>query len=223
MKIQTVDLEDVVNLDLETDFETEFVNDFCFVDTIVDLQKLPSLPHTKIKKASDAVFFIENLLRKLTHEVTFAIFLDARLTPLSYACVGVGTSTICPVSMSKIAQLALLSNSTGVILVHNHPDVTKPALSDMDYRCACAVASTLRTFDGMCLYDFVIVSHDTNGHYSMLEDVWTTKKAMYRTSYTLCIDSVHRFSLTVRSMDFCRRYVLTLSVSLYPFHLTPHI
>ena len=170
MKIQTVDLEDVVNLDLEEDFENDFINEFCFVDTIVDLQKLPSLPHTKIKKASDAVFFVENILRKLTHEVTFAIFLDARLTPLSYACVGVGTSTICPVSMSKIAQLALLTNSTGIILVHNHPDVTKPALSDMDYRCACAVASTLRTFDGMCLYDFVIVSHDTNGHYSMLED-----------------------------------------------------
>ena len=129
MKIQTVDLEDVVNLDLEEDFETEFVNDFCFVDTIVDLQKLPALPHTKIKKASDAVFFVETLLRKLTHECTFAIFLDARLTPLSYACVGVGTSTICPVSMSKIAQLALLTNCTGVILVHNHPDVTKPALS----------------------------------------------------------------------------------------------
>lgn len=170
MKIQTVDLEDVVNLDLEEDFENDFINEFCFVDTIVDLQKLPSLPRTKIKKASDAVFFIENILRKLTHEVTFAIFLDARLTPLSYACVGVGTSTICPVSMSKIAQLALLTNCTGIILVHNHPDITAPHLSDMDYRCACAVSSTLRCFDGMCLYDFVIVSHDTSGHYSMLED-----------------------------------------------------
>lgn len=173
MKIETVDLEDVINLDLddiEDGFEKEFVNEFCLIDTVVDLQKLPVLTNKKIKKASDAVFFIENLLRKFTHEVTFAIMLDARLSPIACACVGIGTSTICPVSMSKIAQLALLTNCTGIILVHNHPDITTPHLSDMDYRCACAVSSTLRCFDGMCLYDFVIVSHSTESHYSMLED-----------------------------------------------------
>lgn len=170
MKIDTVNIEDVINMELEEDFETEFINEFCQVDTIVDLQKLPILSDTKIRKASDAVYFVKEILRKMTHECTFAIMLDGRLTPLGYCCVGIGTSTICPVSMSKIAQISLLTNATGIILVHNHPDVPKPSLSDMDYRCACAVASMLKCFDGMCLYDFIIVSHEEKGHYSMLED-----------------------------------------------------
>ncbi len=128
MKIDTVNIEDVINMELEEDFETEFINEFCQVDTIVDLQKLPILSDTKIRKASDAVYFVKEILRKMTHECTFAIMLDGRLTPLGYCCVGIGTSTICPVSMSKIAQIALLTNATGIILVHNHPDVPKPAL-----------------------------------------------------------------------------------------------
>lgn len=170
MIINTVNVEEVINADLEEDFETEFIQDFCYMDTIVDLQKLPT-PNARIRKASDAVFFVETLLRKMAQECTIAIMLNARLSPLGYCCVGMGTSTLCPVSFAKIAQVALLSNATGVILVHNHPTITAPVLSDMDYKCARAVAGMLRTFDGMCLYDFVIVSHGTKEHYSMVEDI----------------------------------------------------
>lgn len=171
MIINTINLEDVINADLEEDFETEFIQEFCQLDTVVDLQKLPVQNHTKIRKASDAVFFVESILRKMTQECTFAIMLDTRLNPIGYCCVGIGTRSFCPVSFSKITQVALLSNATGIILVHNHPDLTKPELSEIDYKCACAVASMLRQLDGMCLYDFVIVSHDTKEHYSMIEDI----------------------------------------------------
>ncbi len=40
MIINTVNVEEVINADLEEDFETEFIQDFCYMDTIVDLQKL---------------------------------------------------------------------------------------------------------------------------------------------------------------------------------------
>ena len=170
MIMDTVNIEDVVNADLEEDFEEEFIQGFCKLDTVVDLEKLP-VPNTKIKKASDAVFFVARILQKMTQECTFAIMLDARLNPIGYCCVGMGTSTFSTVSMAKIAQIALLSNARGIILVHNHPDLTKPELSEIDYRCACAIAQMLRPFDGMCLYDFVIVSHNSKEHYSMIEDI----------------------------------------------------
>lgn len=119
----------------------------------------------------DAVDYLCEKIRDLPQESTYAIFLDGRLTPLGYTCVGQGTHSVCTVSVGKIVQVALLAGATGVIMVHNHPDMKQPAPSSLDIECAHRLAAILKEIDGMILYDSVIVSCDTSTKiYSMRED-----------------------------------------------------
>ena len=119
----------------------------------------------------DAINYICEKIRDLPQEGTYAIFLDGRLTPLCYTCVGRGTHSVCTVSVGKIVQVALLAGATGVIMVHNHPDMKEPGPSSLDIECAHRLAAVLKEVDGMILYDSVIVSCDVSTKvYSMRED-----------------------------------------------------
>lgn len=119
----------------------------------------------------DAVDYLCEKICDLPQESTYAIFLDGRLTPLGYTCVGQGTHSVCTLSVAKIIQAAILSGATGVIMVHNHPDMKQPAPSSLDIECAHRLAAILKEIDGMILYDSVIVSCDTSTKvYSMRDD-----------------------------------------------------
>ena len=119
----------------------------------------------------DAVTYLCEKICDMPQESTYAIFLDGRLTPLGYTCVGRGTHSVCTVSVGKIVQVALLAGATGVIMVHNHPDMKEPGPSSLDIECAHRLAAILKEVDGMILYDSVIVSCDTSTKvYSMRDD-----------------------------------------------------
>lgn len=123
----------------------------------------------RIENHFDAIDYICEKIRDLPQESTYIIALDGRLTPLGYTCVGRGTHSICTVSVAKIIQTAVLSGATGIIMVHNHPDMKKPGASKMDIECAQRIASILKEIDGMILYDSVIVSCDIS------EDVYSMR------------------------------------------------
>lgn len=125
----------------------------------------------RIRHHVDAVNYICEKIRDFPQESTYALFLDGRLTPLGYTCVGQGTHSVCTVSVGKIVQVTLLAGATGVILVHNHPDMKQPSASSLDVECAHRISAILREIDGMILYDSVIVSCDVSTQvYSMRED-----------------------------------------------------
>lgn len=125
----------------------------------------------RIRHHVDAVNYICEKIRDFPQESTYALFLDGRLTPLGFCCVGAGTHSVCPVSVAKIVQVATLAGATGVILIHNHPDMKSPGASSLDIECAHRLAYLLHEVDAMILYDSVIISCDTSTKiYSMRED-----------------------------------------------------
>lgn len=145
--------------------------EFCIMEPriILDAKKIDS--DVKIRNHIDAIKYISNMLRTYPQESTYVVFLDGRLTALGYTCVGSGTPTVCTVSVSKIVQLAVLSGCTGIIMIHNHPDLDEPMPSDLDIECARRLSSILREIDGMILYDSVIVSSNPEKRlYSMRLD-----------------------------------------------------
>lgn len=128
-------------------------------------------PTRKIKNHHDAIDYVSDMIRAYPYEASYIVLMDGSLTPLGCACVGTGTSTVCPVSVAKIIQIALLSSATGVILIHNHPDVSEAKPSQLDIDTAHALSEILRYMDGMVLYDSVIVSANPKKNlYSMRHD-----------------------------------------------------
>lgn len=144
---------------------------FCELEPRIRLDYREIEKDRRICHHIDAVDYLCEKIRDLPQESTYAIFLDGRLTPLGYTCVGKGTHSVCTVSVAKIIQTALLTCATGVIMVHNHPDMKQPAPSSLDIECAHRLSAILKEIDGMILYDSVIVSCDTSTKvYSMRED-----------------------------------------------------
>lgn len=161
MKIHTVD---VTNPDL--DFTPEFIHKFCEVEPHLRLEYRET--NIFIKSKNDAVRYLADTLADYPQERCYAIFLDVRLHPLGYTCVGSGSLFSCPVSFSKIAQTALLMNASGVILLHNHPSYSPAEPSKQDIKLAQHLSHLLHLLDGMVLYDFIIISG--KGTYSMACD-----------------------------------------------------
>ena len=144
---------------------------FCELEPRIRLDYKDVEKDRRICHHIDAVNYLCEKIRDMPQEGTYAIFLDGRLTPLGYTCVGRGTHSVCTVSVGKIVQVALLAGATGVIMVHNHPDMKEPGPSSLDIECAHRLAAILKEIDGMILYDSVIVSCDTSTKvYSMRQD-----------------------------------------------------
>ena len=144
---------------------------FCEIEPRIKLDYREVEKDRRICHHIDAVDYLCEKIRDFPQESTYAIFLDGRLTPLGYTCVGQGTHSVCTVSVGKIIQVALLAGATGVIMVHNHPDMKEPGPSSLDIECAHRLAAILKEIDGMILYDSVIVSCDTSTKvYSMRQD-----------------------------------------------------
>lgn len=144
---------------------------FCELEPRIRLDYREVEKDRRICHHIDAVDYLCEKIRDLPQESTYAIFLDGRLTPLGYTCVGKGTHSVCTVSVVKIVQVAILTCATGVIMVHNHPDMKEPGPSSLDIECAHRLAAILKEIDGMILYDSVIVSCDTSTKvYSMRQD-----------------------------------------------------
>lgn len=144
---------------------------FCELEPRIRLDYAHVESDKRICNHFDAVNYVCEEIMDLPQESTYAIFLDGRLTPLGYTCVGQGTHSVCTVSVAKIVQVSVLAAAAGVILVHNHPDMKQPCASSLDVECAHRIAAILKEVDGMILYDSVIVSCDTSTKlYSMRED-----------------------------------------------------
>lgn len=71
--------------------------------------------------AKQAVALVSDRLYNETREVGIAIYLDAENIPICLAQVGLGDEKGTKISARDIVQIGLLSNASGVILVHNHP------------------------------------------------------------------------------------------------------
>lgn len=91
-------------------------------------------------------------------ETVFMLCLDAKCKVLSCKKVGEGSVNSADVSIRKIAEMALASNATSVVIAHNHPSgIAYP--SDADRLTTKKLAMALKAMD-IELVDHLVVADD---------------------------------------------------------------
>lgn len=156
-------------LDEDIDFTPPQEHEMYELEPRVYLEKGESYFH--IMNVNDAILYISCKIKDCAQEQVFALFLDNHLVPVGFCRVGQGISTSTTVSVSCVIQCAVLTNSTGVILVHNHPtyDAAQPSATDIE--TARNISHVLNLIDGIRLWDFVVLSlSEDYGLYCMRED-----------------------------------------------------
>jgi DNA repair protein RadC len=91
-------------------------------------------------------------------EVAIMLLLDRANNVIGHQVNGVGLIASCQVNVREAVLLALKSNASGVIFVHNHPSGnTKPSLSDLTI--TRKLREGLELFD-ITLVDAIIITED---------------------------------------------------------------
>ena len=123
-------------------------------------------PETPIKMSSQAAGYLREDLTCLDHEESWVLFLNSANIPIIKKMITVGTINSTMIDRRRIVKEALMCNSTGIILFHNHPSgVPTPSIADIketeQLREAC------KFFD-INLMDHIIVSDKS--YYSFAEE-----------------------------------------------------
>ena len=107
-----------------------------------------------------------NYLKDSDREQVMVLTLDVKMQPLNVSVVSVGTVDNCPVHAREIFKTAILSNATGILMMHNHPsgDCT-PSKEDFEVTQKMEQAGEIL---GICLYDHIVVGAGT--YYSFREN-----------------------------------------------------
>ena len=101
-------------------------------------------------------------------ELLVVISVDAKMRPIQAEVAAVGGINECYVSVPNIFKGALLCNSAGIIIAHNHPStgVAEPSREDKEMtRRVCMAGQIL----GIRLHDHIILGCDGQ-YYSFAED-----------------------------------------------------
>ncbi len=114
----------------------------------------------KIGNPDDVVKFFTDLQDE-TQEKIIAIYLDTKSTISCFQIVSIGTLNSAPIEPKDILKTSLLTNSYGLILVHNHPSGDpKPSPEDTT---ACQALKAACKILNIQLMDFIIIGD--NGMY----------------------------------------------------------
>lgn len=120
----------------------------------------------QVTDASDAKHFLQNYLQHEDKEHFVCLLLDTKNKIVATYTVAIGTSNQCVVEPREVFKAAILSNSSKIILGHNHPtgDVF-PSTEDVEVTKRLVVAGKIL---GIEVLDHIIVSD--NSYYSFLEN-----------------------------------------------------
>lgn len=147
--------EDIINPDLDLNEEDIYGTPLYHVEPRLTIQKEEA---TKIYTVGDAVEYVCEHVRTLTHEASYAIFLDISSRVAGFSQVGQGIIDCTSISTAKILQCMLLTGSKYLILIHNHPCRTVAYPSYLDTYTARRISHALGAVDNMVLEDFIIVT-----------------------------------------------------------------
>lgn len=122
----------------------------------------------KVQDENEVAEFIRKIMRDRGYlqykEAFISLFVDRRNNIHAYAINGVGEVAGVVSNHREIATLALLTNSSGVIISHNHPS-GNPAPSEADRMITSKIRSGLAFLD-ITLLDSLIITAD--GHTSII-------------------------------------------------------
>lgn len=136
----------------------------------IEVQQKPKSMFKEERKVLDTTDVVNlkevQIIRNAIQEHFIYIGLDNSNTILNMTVLGIGKNDCVNVDVKDIIRLTLMSASSKVILVHNHPSNNmKP--SKLDRQLTYTVKETLRAFN-IQLLDHVIVSE--KGFVSMLKE-----------------------------------------------------
>ncbi|OBW62929.1 MAG: hypothetical protein A9183_00705 [Dehalococcoides mccartyi] len=97
------------------------------------------------------------LMRKQDREWVMLILLDTRLRIVGLVEFAIGTADTALVSVLEVARMALKTNATNVIVVHNHP-AGDPSPSDADRRLYNRLKDSLEKLE-IAVPEFVVAGH----------------------------------------------------------------
>ncbi len=120
----------------------------------------------QIRSADDIYRYFHASLRNLSHEESHVLLLNQHLNVIASRLISRGGITGTVVDVRRVLREAILSNSTQIALVHNHPSGNlRP--SREDDRLTEKLKQAAKTMD-ITLIDHVIVTND--GYYSYQEE-----------------------------------------------------
>ena len=122
-------------------------------------------PLPEVGRPADAVALLRARMESEPVEVCVLLLLDSKHRVIALHEMGRGTLDSCPVHPRDVFKSALLTNSAGVIVAHNHPS-GDPSPSPDDV-ALCARLRQAAEILGIDVLDFVIVGH--GAYYSFQE------------------------------------------------------
>ena len=126
----------------------------------------PIYGSTEISSPGEAVVVMAEMMSKLDREVMCVVNLDQATHPLSYSIIAMG-STEAGTAMQNLFKAAVLSNSSGLIALHNHVS-GDPRPSKIDVEATKRMISAGNIM-GIPLLDHVIIAAGTKKYYSFME------------------------------------------------------
>lgn len=120
----------------------------------------------QVRGSAEVVPFIQELIGDDSQEALVALFLDIKNKVSAFSIVFRGETRRCIFNPKQIMQRALLTNSSRVILAHNHPAGSlNPSLQDEDAVRKVKAAGELMDIQ---VIDNMIITKD--GYYSFAEN-----------------------------------------------------
>ena len=117
------------------------------------------------RKASE---MMAGMLSTMDREYLCVVNLNARLQPINFNIVSIGSLDSAPAPVSNIFKSAILSNASGIILLHNHPS-GDPKPSKEDIWITRKVEEASKIMD-VRLLDHVIIGGRSGAMYSFQEN-----------------------------------------------------
>jgi len=113
---------------------------------------------TILNTIDDCANYLKPFFRNRRNETVFLLSLDAKLKVLDCREVGEGSVNYASVSVRRVAEMALASGASSVVLAHNHPSgIAVPSCDD--YQTTKRVAAALSAVE-IALVDHIIVAED---------------------------------------------------------------
>ena len=113
---------------------------------------------TILNTIDDCANYLKPFFRNRRNETVFLLSLDAKLKVLDCREVGEGSVNYASVSVRRVAEMALASGASSVVLAHNHPSgIAVPSTDDI--QTTRRVAAALSAVE-IALADHIIVAED---------------------------------------------------------------
>ena len=130
------------------------------ISAVYQVRKDVEVPITRCSSAWEVGYFFSNEIGNLTQERLVALFLNTKNQVLAYSVITQGSINQSIANPRYILQRALLTNSAGLIIAHNHPsgDLTP---SEDDKRTTKRLKECCEMM-GIMLLDHFIVSEESH-------------------------------------------------------------